>query len=294
MIPLLLLGIGGLGLLALSRGTAKETEEKKTVSTIKIDDEKDEKQRRAALALLNYVNQKNGRNSKKIKAYQRAIGARKTGKPDAQTEKKVEAILGYNITWKPARKIVRPKVFTQPTTKTVEKKAGPLEQILSSLAGKPIAPKKVVRPTAKAVPSKPPTESSPKSLTQTIKKIPSSSDVSLTVPDSVKSAAALDDYLRSGGFDRTRVKDYQRRMGGISIDGVPGPKTKARAESLLHRQVTWPGQSAAVDLRDYYRSGGRDKTKIKAFQNAMGELKVDGLVGPATKKRYKALTGNIF
>jgi hypothetical protein len=238
----------------------------------------------------------------KIKYYQRKIGAKTTGKPDSQTEKKIEQILGYDVSWLPKKKVVKPKVFTpakkpavtapKPKPATTVRESGPLEQILSTLTKAPV---KASTPTpVKAAPAKKPQPVTPKLLPATTTRAPQFTSIPAAVPDSVIAATALDSYARSGGLDRTRIKDYQRRMGGLAIDGIPGPKTKARAETLLHRSISWPAQNAAEDLRTYYRGGGRDRTKIKAFQLAMGELTVDGLVGSKTKGRYKTLTGKTW
>jgi hypothetical protein len=299
MNPLLLLGLGGLALFALAKAgsakalstneaKAKANENKATqnaveaLATLK---------RQYAQSLLSYVNG-GGTKAATIKSYQKKIGAKTTGKPDTQTEKKIESILGYDVSWAPKKKVVNPKVYTPTNTSAIksDKKA------VSKETSKP-QPVKVVKPTAvKVAPSKTPQTEQPKLLTaDTQTRAPRFTSIPNAVPDSVLAATGLDGYLKSGGLDRTRVKEYQRRMGGgLAIDGVPGPKTKARAETLLNRQVSWPAQDAAADLADYYRNGGRDRSKIKAFQNAMGELTVDGQVGPATKKRYTVLTGKNF
>lgn len=295
---LLLLPILGLGAYALSvakKASAQdkpETKEKEDTDALK---------RKYAQQLLSYVNS-GGRLASKIKYYQRRIGAKATGRPDSQTEKKIEQILGYDVSWKPKQKVVKPKVYTsakkptvtalRPATVKSARKPGPIEQILSSLT-KP-AVKAVVPTPVKVAPAKKPQTAQPKLLSATTSRAPRFESIPAAVPDSVIAATALDNYLRGGGLNRTRVKDYQRRMGGLAMDGIPGPKTKARAETLLHRSVSWPAQNAAEDLRTYYRGGGRDRTKIKAFQNAMGELTVDGLVGAKTRARYKTLTGKTW
>lgn len=294
--------MAGLGLLALSR-TAKASAQPAKKETAKAPEKKDDTaaKRRYASLLLSYVN-KGGISKSKIKYFQRKIGAKATGKPDNQTEKKIESILGYDVSWKPKKKVVKPKVYTsvkpKVTAPTVKKpvtarESGPLESILATLTKG--TPKKANIPTpVKVAPVKKPQTVTPKQLPATTSRAPQFTSIPTAVPDSVIAATALDSYLRSGGLNRTRVKEYQRRMGSLAIDGIPGPKTKARAETLLHRSVLWPAQNAAEDLRTYYRDGGRDRTKIKAFQNAMGELTVDGLVGSKTKARYKTLTGKTF
>lgn len=294
LIPIL----GGVTLLALSRSKASAQEPTKSEEK-KAEDS--EKKRRYAQQLLSYVN-KGGTNKNKIKSYQKKIGAKRTGKPDSQTEKKIEQILGYDVSWKPKKKVVKPKVFTSAKTEVTAPKVtttpvrelGPLEQIMTALAGKK-APIKVAKPTTvKAAPAKKLQPTKPKLLPATTTRAPQFTSIPAAVPDSVIAAGALDSYLRSGGLVRARVKEYQRRMGNLATDGIPGPKTKARAGTLLHRSISWPAQNAAADLRTYYRGGGRDRTKIKAFQNAMGELTVDGLVGKKTKARYRTLTGKTW
>lgn len=303
MNPLLLLlpilGLGAYALSVASKASAQTKPKEKKPEEKKVD--KDAAKRKHASRLLSYVNG-GGISKSKIKYYQRRIGAKATGKPDTQTEKRIEQLLGYDVSWKPKKKVVKPKVFTLAKTPAVTapkpkpvktvRKSGPLEQILSTLTKK--APAKVSPTPVKVAPVKKPQPVTPKRLPATTTRTPQFTSIPAAVPDSVIAATAIDSYLRSGGLDRTRVKDYQRRMGGLAIDGIPGPKTKARAETLLHRSVSWPAQNAAADLRTYYRGGGRDRTKIKAFQNAMGELSVDGLVGSKTKTRYRTLTGKTW
>jgi hypothetical protein len=305
MNPLLLLlpilGLGAYALVSTQKAVAQKPDEKKAdKKKSKSDDDKASK-RRYSQRLLSYVN-KGGSKKSIIKYYQRRIGAKTTGKPDSQTEKKIEQILGYNVSWKPKKKVVKPKVYTSakkptvtaPKSKKVSsvRESGPLEQLLATLTSSP--KKASSKTTAKAAPVKKPQTATPKLLPATTTRAPQFTSIPAAVPDSVIAATALDSYLRSGGLNRARVKDYQRRLGGLAIDGIPGPKTKARVETLLHRSVSWPAQNAAEDLRKYYRGGGRNRTKIKAFQNAMGELTVDGLVGAKTKKRYKALLGKTW
>lgn len=105
-----------------------------------------------------------------------------------------------------------------------------------------------------------------------------------------KAAQALDTYLRGGGLERGIVKAHQRNMGGLTVDGVPGPLTEKRANAILARTVSWPHIEAAKSLYKYYRDGGRSKSSIKNYQRKMGEITVDGLVGPQTKKRVRAIT----
>ena len=143
-------------------------------------------------------------------------------------------------------------------------------------------PTTVQRPIATAVLS---TSAARTATVQTAK-------VSTGTSSQISAANNLDAYLRTGAFDRTRVKQYQAAMGNISADGVAGPKTEARAEQLLNKDVKWPGIEAGRALYDYYvKKKGRDKNTIKKYQKAMGELTVDGIVGSKTKARTKSLTG---
>lgn len=112
-----------------------------------------------------------------------------------------------------------------------------------------------------------------------------------------QAAMALDKYLRAGGKSRYTVKIYQKRMGKLAVDGIPGPLTYKRAVALYSGASSkgpWPMQKASEDLRKYYKGGGRSKSTIKNYQARMGELVVDGLVGPKTKSRYATLTGKLF
>jgi murein L,D-transpeptidase YcbB/YkuD len=127
-------------------------------------------------------------------------------------------------------------------------------------------------------------------------------------------AAALRDYLASTGDfgskakPSAKVKAYQKTMGGLTADGIVGPKTIARAKALGVTLPTAPGstssstttakssqQQAAQDLATYLSSGGdygskaKPSARVKALQSAMGGLTADGIVGPKTIARAKAL-----
>lgn len=265
-----------------------------------------------SLGFLKYINA-GGSDETRIAAYQKAIGAPVTGDPDEASEKRIEQILGYNVSWRPTKKKVHSKIYKRkklkPKTKssvaTAPKTAivkmprtasvsrarpiaktqpkGPLQDILS----------KLLAPKTKA---KPPKKTTAKPITRIIRTAPKSAIPAIaTESDDRQAAKQLDEYLRSGGLDRSIVKSYQSRMGGLVVDGVAGPKTKARAESLLGRTVYWPANDAADQLHTYYViSKGRDKATIKKYQTQMGELAVDGSVGPKTKTRYKSLTGKAW
>ena len=116
-----------------------------------------------------------------------------------------------------------------------------------------------------------------------------------TVSDAVAAAESLDDYLADGGIDRGKVKVFQARMGGLTADGVAGPRTFARAKELLGRTLAlWPANKAALDLHTYYAGKGRDKVVLASYQKTMGELDADGAIGPKSKARYTALTGKAW
>lgn len=341
-----ILGLGALGLLALAstasaaskssmastkksstKKASKKKVSKKKASQLKRRKLKNQLLRAYARKFLRYVN-KGGRSRLVIKNYQKRIGASTTGIADGQSEKRIEKILGYNVSWKPKKKVVRPSVFTsrrrpvkstrvrrrKPTIRRappkpsravkVKPESDPITSILSTLMGKKAAapkPKRAKTPVKKTTPAR----------RRTVKALPASTTTRKTVrpkrrekipqvrstptkpapADNVVAAAALDKYLRSGGLERSVVKGYQKRMGELAADGVAGPLTLSRATDLLGRELVWPHISAAHSLRRYYRDKGRNRDVIRGYQSDMGELVVDGLVGRKTKKRYRALTG---
>ena len=302
----------GLGLMLLSK-----------MSTPTVKKAWSDSQVKAARELLAYVNKK-GASATLISSYQKAMGISATGVPNAETERRVEEILGYDVYWLPsgkaptlvADKKVKPtkatpkpaakatpkpaakatpkpaaKATPKPAAKatpkpatTVTSEVGPLESILGP--GTKPATTATPKPATKATP-KPATKVAPKALPASTSNLPAVP----SVPDFVLAADSLDKYLRNGGLDRDKVRGYQSRIGGIDADGVAGPKTLARASKILGRSLSWPHIDAATDLYAYYLAKGRDKVKIKSYQQAMGELVSDGLVGPKTKARYQSLTG---
>lgn len=253
-----------------------------------------------ALKLLNYVN-KGGKNPFVIKMYQKAISAQTTGKPDAQTETKIEQLLGYNVDWKPRKKIV-PSTFRPAAKKLqaqqIKGETDPLTSILNALTGtkknqlakaraQPLrkrAVKPAVKPAVKRA-VKPAVKTTAKTAP---KALPAESL-------DIQAAKKLDAQLRQNNLDRSAVKKYQAEMGGLNVDGVPGPLTEARVEKLLGRDVIWPHIESAKKLHKYYKiDKGRNRDVVKGYQADMGELTVDGIVGPKTKHRYKALTGKVW
>jgi len=58
---------------------------------------------------------------------------------------------------------------------------------------------------------------------------PSSSTPALTPQQSAKELQA---YLAKGGKDKATIARYQTGMGGVTADGIAGPKTKARMTML--------------------------------------------------------------
>jgi uncharacterized protein (TIGR02594 family) len=53
------------------------------------------------------------------------------------------------------------------------------------------------------------------------------------------SAQSLYNYYTAGGRAPDMIKGYQAAMGGLTVDGVIGPVTKARTEKLLGKILTW-------------------------------------------------------
>ncbi len=259
--------------------------------------------RRQALGLLKYINA-GGRDRARISAYQRTLGVPTSGIPDAASESRIEELLGYDVSWKPMGKKVTARTFgpakgVVPTgreeiTRTPAKltpavpaekatATGPLAEIIKSLEQPPRPP--ALKPPKKASVRAAPASSSPRALpaqTQT-----------QSEADNVSAARELDSYLRNGGLEKPRIKQLQARMGFIAADGIAGNETRQRAEALLGAKVNWPAIMAAEDLHIYYTKGGRAKRDISDFQKLMG-VTADGLIGPVTKARYKAMTGKVW
>ena len=282
-----------------------------------------------ALTALKYVQKNEAKcKAKKIRGFQRILGAVTTGKPDNGLRRAIEKVLGYKVKWPdvagkarrkrvdkikkaivklrpiglpegfkgpvtkkkhatakaaakpPARRATRRSAVTQAAPATPKKKS----LVLSSATSEPV--RDIIKALVPAVKFAAPQRKAklPKRTAR-----PAAKPRPKTTP--ATAANALDKYLRSGGYNRAMVKALQGRMGGIAADGVAGPKTRARAEELLGRKLHWPQIDAATELRTYYKQGGRNKAKIKGWQRAMGEIDVDGLVGPQTRKRYTGITG---
>jgi hypothetical protein len=106
------------------------------------------------------------------------------------------------------------------------------------------------------------------------------------------------------------VRDAQKAMGGITADGVYGPKTGARIAALTGKAApqraaqpsaaasTTPADKAeaAEDLIEYLSSPGanfgtksKPSAQVRDAQKAMG-LTADGIYGPKTAARIEALT----
>lgn len=117
-----------------------------------------------------------------------------------------------------------------------------------------------------------------------------------------QAAKDLQNYVAQAGADlgsKTKpspfIKSVQADMGGLTADGIFGPKTKTRAAELL--QARSPAE-AAEDLQEYVTQPGADLGKkgkpnafIQAVQRDMGGLTVDGIFGPLTKSRAMELLG---
>lgn len=291
-----LLALLGLGAFALfSSAKASEKTASKSLPTSTTTGSRKKTLIKNALKLLAYVN-KGGKKAPTIRGLQMRIGAKQTGVADSQSEKRIEQILGYDVDWKPKGKVVRSTLAAKKTTKArrakrkpiaVKGEADPITAILSRLAPKPAPKKKVVVKQAK--PKRRVIRALPASTVTTTKPKPKPK---LADSPQVLAAQRLHEYLLSGGLDRNVVKGYQEKMGNLTVDGVPGPLTLARAESLLDKDLVWPHIKAAIDLHKYYKvDRGRNRDVVKGYQEKMGELAIDGLVGPKTKKRYRALTG---
>lgn len=131
-----------------------------------------------------------------------------------------------------------------------------------------------------------------------------------------KAASDLKGYLTAGGDPGHKgkvsqfVKAAQKDMGGLTADGIYGPKTKARARALgvvidgsaprtshasQSTSLARSQKQAAADLKNYLAQGGNPGSKgnpssyVKAAQHDMGGLTADGIMGPKTKARAKAL-----
>ncbi len=128
-----------------------------------------------------------------------------------------------------------------------------------------------------------------------------------------QAAASLKDYLTNTGDFGSKaqpsqnVKSFQTQMGGLVNDGIVGPKTRARAQAL---GVSLPSASTpkaspkapsatpsqcATALSKYLARTNSYGTKtnpdatVKHYQSCMGGLVADGIVGPKTNARAKAL-----
>lgn len=143
--------------------------------------------------------------------------------------------------------------------------------------------------------------------------VPTTTTTTTTPPstDAPRVAAqGLRDYYLQGGRDRALITQAQRIMGSVTVDGLVGPQTRARARAL---GVDWQeptgtpsgtpsgtsvptsaqgqdmARTAAITLRDYYNGGGRSVPVIRGHQGVMGGIAADGSVGPQTRGRARAL-----
>jgi hypothetical protein len=76
------------------------------------------------------------------------------------------------------------------------------------------------------------------------------------------------------------------------------PALKAKAIDLaIDRKITedktvdFLQKSSARDLVEYFRAGGRDKTRISGWQKLMGGIAIDGIVGMETRNRVEQILG---
>jgi hypothetical protein len=117
---------------------------------------------------------------------------------------------------------------------------------------------------------------------------------------------ALSHDFGSKAHPSSTVKASQAAMGGLTADGIVGPKTRARALALgveLPAAGTTAAPSgnaaaqkqAAVNLGQYlasshdFGSKAHPSATVKSYQGAMGGLTADGIVGPKTRTRAQAL-----
>jgi hypothetical protein len=308
-------------------------------------DEQIVKKRRAATLLLQHV-KGGGRDKAVISLLQREMGeVVPDGIAGPRTHERVVSLLGYNVSWPgfspdtpnlkaqnilyqtPSTLSPKPKAPQAPQAKTVlgtetkpvkrytpikpvifPAEKGPIESLFSRVATpaeKPAA--KLTPKTATRPDGKPPAKLTPKTATRPDEK-PAAKLAQSNANGSANqrnAATGIYSYYQGGGRDRNKIRAYQQTMGNLQVDGIVGPKTKARYAQLTSFQWTEPQatptspretapnaqKTAAEDAYGYISSGGKNKDKIKLYQTEMGNLVSDGLVGPKTKSRIKELTG---
>jgi len=178
------------------------------------------------------------------------------------------------------------------------------------------APAAAPRPAASAAPAAQPAASEPPAK----QPIPSKA---------AEAARSLRTYLEGGGYMGSKkkpdatVKGFQKVMGGLTPDGIYGPKTQARARALgttlktreaylpkitigpaviekegpmlAPKAATDPKKQAALALAVHLEAHGAPGTKakpdstVKALQKRMGSVTADGIYGPKTEARARAL-----
>ena len=241
----------------------------------------------AAARLLRAYYDDGGRETNKIKAYQLHMEKLTVdGKVGSKTRARYTQLTGA-----PWSNIPSPP-----------KEKGPIEALFSKIS-KPAAPKPAAPKPAAPKPAAP----KPAAPKPAAKKALMPLDGPLLLPpqsESEEAAAALDSYVRKGGSARSEIAVYQRHMKAVDPDGIAGPATKARAQSLLGKSVSWPtltplgaapspvdAKDAANELADYVTTyHGSHVDRIAAYQKALG-LGADGKVGPVTRAKVKSLTG---
>ena len=125
-------------------------------------------------------------------------------------------------------------------------------------------------------------------------------------PESIAANALKSAVLSVQPLTKSQVAAWQRQLGGLDRDGIPGPSTRARVDEVLKQSVKWPAKIAtptgspvpsskalaAQDLYDYVTVFfGTRPERIKTYQSALG-LTADGKVGPKTKAAVSELLGH--
>jgi len=319
---------------AVSRGNRREARrmnrksgDPQTAAVARYAREVSAKRRKAARKLVRYF-YLGGRNRTRIARLQQAIGhVTVNGFVDEQTRFRCIELLGPDAVQFGPDKVARPKRAPSGPGKKRRQKKKPSEPArLPGTARKkkrrkapeqpgeppllpppsPPEPKKRRRKKKRPEPTPAPTPAPvPKKRRRKKKRPAPEQPKRLPAPDpKFEAADALNRYLTQGGRERATVAEYQRVMGGLDPDGLPGAKTAARVTEL-GVTPTWPdpvkmtggapapagSKAAANELADYLSIyDGVRRDRIAAYQKVMG-LTADGIAGPKTKAKIKELTG---
>jgi peptidoglycan hydrolase-like protein with peptidoglycan-binding domain len=249
-------------------------------------------QRTAAEALLHYLGT-GARNKGVIAKLQHTMGAiASDGVVGSRTRSRVESLLGHQVLWP---KDIFDALSELKTVLVQFQDAGTKPAAESSAeSASATAPKKL-----RAAPSKK-SNKSPASAPK-----PTAASPAQSADDATQAAQDLHTFVASGGRDRATVASFQRRLN-LDPDGIVGPSTRARVDTVLGAQ-SWPTdagkpvgaapapadpRSAASELRNYLATGGKRKDRVRAYQEAMGGVKADGVAGAKTKARIAELLGD--